>query len=83
MWSAIILVVGMAMNGTLSNLIAGVQIAFTQPFRLEDAVVLEGEFGWIEEISTMYVQGFPDSSALFQTDEGPSRMLSHNPILAP
>lgn len=49
------LVVGMAMKGTLSNLIASVQIAFTQPFRLEDAVVVEGEFGWIEEIGTMYV----------------------------
>ncbi len=49
------LVVGMAMKETLSNLIAGVQIAFTQPFRLEDAVVIEGEWGWIEEISTMFV----------------------------
>ncbi len=49
------LVVGMAMKGTLSNLIAGVQIAFAQPFRLEDVVVIEGEWGWIEEIGTMYV----------------------------
>lgn len=49
------LVVGMAMKGTLSNLIASVQIAFTQPFRLEDAVMVEGEWGWIEEIGTMYV----------------------------
>src|SRR6185312_15020785 len=30
-------------------------IAFTQPFRIEDAVVVEGEWGWIEEIGTMYV----------------------------
>jgi small-conductance mechanosensitive channel len=49
------LVVGMAMKGTLANLIAGVQIAFAQPFRLEDAVVVEGQWGWIEEIGTMYV----------------------------
>jgi small-conductance mechanosensitive channel len=49
------LVVGLAMKGTFSNLVAGVQIAFTQPFRLEDAVVVEGEWGWIEEIGTMYV----------------------------
>jgi small-conductance mechanosensitive channel len=49
------LVVGMAMKETLSNLIAGVQIAFAQPFRLEDAVVVEGEWGWIEEIGTMYI----------------------------
>jgi small-conductance mechanosensitive channel len=49
------LVVGMAMKGTLTNLIASVQIAFSQPFRLGDAVIVEGEFGWIEEIGTMYV----------------------------
>ncbi len=49
------LIVGLAMKGTLSNLIAGIQIAFTQPFRLEDAVVIEGQWGWIEEIGTMYV----------------------------
>ena len=49
------LVVGLAMRGTLSNLIAGVQIAFTQPFRIEDAVVIDGNWGWIEEIGTMYV----------------------------
>lgn len=49
------LVVGMAMKGTLSNLIAGVQIAFAQPFRMGDAVVIQGEWGVIEEIGTMYV----------------------------
>jgi small-conductance mechanosensitive channel len=49
------LVVGLAMKGTLSNLVAGVQIAFTQPFRMGDVVVVEGEWGWIEEIGTMYV----------------------------
>lgn len=49
------LVVGLAMKGTLSNLVAGVQIAFAQPFRIEDAVVIEGESGWIEEVGTMYV----------------------------
>jgi small-conductance mechanosensitive channel len=49
------LVVGMAMKSTFSNVIAGVQIAFAQPFRLDDAVVIEGEWGWIEEIGTMYV----------------------------
>jgi len=49
------LVVGMAMKDTLSNLIAGVQIAFAQPFRIGDAVVIDNEFGWIEEIGMMYV----------------------------
>lgn len=49
------LVVGVAMKDTFANLIAGMQIAFTQSFRIEDAVVVEGEWGWIEEIGTMYV----------------------------
>ena len=49
------LIVGMAMKDTLENIIAGVQIAFAQPFRMGDAVVIEGEWGWIEEIGTMYV----------------------------
>lgn len=49
------LVIGMAMKDTLANLIAGAQIAFSQPFRMGDAVVIEGEWGWIEEIGMMYV----------------------------
>jgi small-conductance mechanosensitive channel len=49
------LIVGMAMKNTLSSLIAGIQIAFTQPIRLEDAVLVEGEWGWIEEIEMTYV----------------------------
>ena len=49
------LVVGMAARSTLASLIAGVQVALTQPIRIEDAVVVEGEWGWIEEIETTYV----------------------------
>jgi small-conductance mechanosensitive channel len=49
------LVVGIAMKSTLSSLIAGIQIAFTQPISIEDIVVVEGEWGWIEEIGTTYV----------------------------
>ena len=37
------LIVGMAARSTFSNLIAGIQVALTQPMRIEDAVVLEGE----------------------------------------
>lgn len=40
---------------TLSNLIAGFQIAFTQPFRIDDVVIVEGEWGKIEEIRLTYV----------------------------
>lgn len=49
------LVLGVAMRPTLSNLVAGVQIAITQPIRLEDAVIVENEWGWVEEINMTYV----------------------------
>ncbi|QXX73713.1 mechanosensitive ion channel family protein [Methylovirgula sp. HY1] len=49
------LVVGLAARPVLTNLIAGVQIAITQPIRIGDAVVVENEWGWIEEISGTYV----------------------------
>ncbi len=46
---------GLAARPVLSNLIAGVQIAMTQPIRIEDAVIVEGEWGNIEEITATYV----------------------------
>lgn len=49
------LVVGLAARPVLSNLIAGVQLAMTQPIRINDAVLVEGEWGWIEEITSTYV----------------------------
>ena len=49
------LVVGFAARPALSNLIAGVQIALTEPIRLDDVVIVAGEWGWIEEIGTTYV----------------------------
>ena len=49
------LIVGLSARPLLSNLIAGIQIALTQPMRIEDAVVVEGEWGWIETITSTYV----------------------------
>ncbi len=49
------LVVGVAARPVLSNLLAGIQIALTQPIRLDDVVVIDGEWGRIEEITTTYV----------------------------
>jgi small-conductance mechanosensitive channel len=49
------IVAGLAARPVLSNLFAGVQIAMTQPIRIEDGVVVEGEFGNVEEISSTYV----------------------------
>jgi small-conductance mechanosensitive channel len=48
-------IVGLAARPVLSNFIAGIQIAMTQPIRLQDAVVVENEFGWVEEIAAAYV----------------------------
>jgi small-conductance mechanosensitive channel len=47
--------VGLALQPLLSSLIAGIQIATTQPIRLEDQVVVENEVGFIEEITATYV----------------------------
>jgi small-conductance mechanosensitive channel len=47
--------VGLAARPVLSNLIAGVQIAMTQPIRIDDAVLVENEWGWIEDITATYV----------------------------
>jgi len=49
------LILGLAARPVLSNLLAGIQIAMTQPIRLEDAVIVEGEWGWIERITSTYV----------------------------
>jgi small-conductance mechanosensitive channel len=49
------LIVGLAARPLLSNLIAGVQIAITQPIRIEDAVIIENEWGWVEDITSTYV----------------------------
>lgn len=49
------IIVGLSLQPLLTNLIAGVQIAMTQPFRIDDAVIVEGEWGWIEEINATYV----------------------------
>jgi small-conductance mechanosensitive channel len=49
------LVAGLAARPMLSNLIAGLQIATTQPIRLDDEVVVENQWGRVEEINSTYV----------------------------
>jgi small-conductance mechanosensitive channel len=49
------LVAGFAARQVLGNLLAGVQIALTQPIRLDDVLVVEGEWGRVEEITSAYV----------------------------
>jgi small-conductance mechanosensitive channel len=49
------IVVGMAAQKTIGAFIAGLQIAITQPIRIDDVVIVEGEWGRIEEITLTYV----------------------------
>jgi small-conductance mechanosensitive channel len=49
------IVAGVAGQKTLANLIAGFQIALAQPIRQDDVVIVEGEWGRIEEITLSYV----------------------------
>ncbi|HSN18951.1 MAG TPA: mechanosensitive ion channel domain-containing protein, partial [Gammaproteobacteria bacterium] len=49
------LVVGLAARPAITNLLAGIQVALTEPIRIDDVVVVEGQWGRIEEIRTSYV----------------------------
>ena len=49
------LLLGLAARPAVTNILAGLQVALTEPIRIDDVVVVEGEWGWIEEIRTTYV----------------------------
>jgi small-conductance mechanosensitive channel len=49
------IIVGFAAQKSIGTLIAGIQIAITQPIRMDDVVIVEGEWGRIEEITLTYV----------------------------
>ena len=49
------IIIGVAAQRSLANLLAGFQIAFTQPIRIDDQVIIAGEFGRVEEITLTYV----------------------------
>ncbi len=48
-------VAGLAAQSTLSNVFAGMQLAFSDAIRIDDVVLVEGEYGRIEEITLTYV----------------------------
>ncbi len=48
-------VAGLAAQSVLGNVFAGIQLAFSDAIRLDDAVIVEDEWGWIEEITLFYV----------------------------
>jgi small-conductance mechanosensitive channel len=49
------IVIGFAAQQTIANVLAGIQIAITQPLRIDDAVIIDGEWGRVEEITLTYV----------------------------
>ena len=49
------IIIGFAAQKSLGNLLAGFQIAFTQPIRIDDFLIVEGEWGKVEEITLTYV----------------------------
>ncbi len=49
------IIAGLALQPILTNMVAGIQIALTQPIRIDDAVIVEGEWGNVEEITSTYV----------------------------
>ena len=48
-------VVGIAARPALANILAGLQVALTEPIRIDDVVIVEGEWGRIEEVNTTFV----------------------------
>jgi small-conductance mechanosensitive channel len=67
------LVIGFAAQPTLSNFVAGILIAFTQPLRIGDRVEVTGSTGVVEEIALMY--------SFIRLDDG-SRLVIPNATLA-
>lgn len=49
------IVLGLALQPVLKNILAGIQLAITQPIRIDDALIVEGEWGNVEEITSTYV----------------------------
>lgn len=49
------IILGFAAQKSIANLLAGLQIAFTQPIRIGDSVIVESQFGRVEEIGLTYV----------------------------
>ena len=49
------IIIGFAAQKLLGSILAGFQIALTQPIRIDDVVIVESEWGWIEEITLTYV----------------------------
>src|SRR5260221_11343970 len=70
------IVLGLALQKSLTGIIAGIQVSLPQPFRLGDLAVVEGEYGTVEKTNLTYVGsrvggGLPLITPLQRTLEQP------------
>ncbi len=79
------LVVGMAAKGTFGNAIAGVTLAFSQPFRVGDGVTLRNEYGVVEDITLIYtfIRTGDNRRLVIPNDVLSSEVLYNHSILDP
>lgn len=49
------IIIGFSAQKIIASIIAGIQLAIAQPIRVQDVVIVNGEWGWIEEINLTYV----------------------------
>lgn len=49
------IIIGFSAQKMIGTVLAGIQIAIAQPIKIDDVVIVEGEWGWIEEITLTYV----------------------------
>jgi small-conductance mechanosensitive channel len=70
-------IVGIAAQSSLANVFAGMTIAFSDMLRIDDAVIVEEQWGWVEEITLTYVvvRLWDDRRLIL-----PSTYFTHNPF---
>jgi small-conductance mechanosensitive channel len=77
--AVVAVVIGLAAQGTLSNVVAGIVLAFSQPIRLGDRVSIDGESGTVEEIGLSYSRLRRDDGT---SVEFPNALLAQKAILS-
>jgi small-conductance mechanosensitive channel len=84
--SAIVgLVIGLAAQRPLANFVAGIVIAFTQPLRLGDRVVVDGNEGTVEEIGLTYtfIKTDADDRVVIPNEKLASDTIRNSTIVSP
>jgi small-conductance mechanosensitive channel len=77
--AVVAVVIGLAAQGTLSNVVAGIVLAFSQPIRLGDRVSIDGQAGTVEEIGLSYSRLRSDDGT---SVEFPNALLAQKAIVS-